>query len=85
MLLVPFILAKYDARSILLHKHWPFTDTNLIGRACSVLAISMLCGEVIALLINGPLNSLYGGAETVMIISCVASFWCGPWLLCKNT
>ena len=74
MLLVPFILAKYNVRSILLWKHWPFTDTNLIGRACSVLAVSMLCGKVVALLINGPLNSLCSGAETVMIVSCAAFF-----------
>ena len=75
MLLIPFILvAEYDARSILLRKPWPFEDTNLIGRACSALTISMLFGELVALLINGPLNSLYGGAETVMIISCIASF-----------
>ena len=75
MLLIPFILvAEYDSKSILLRKHWPFEETNLIGRACSALTISMLSGELVALLINGPLNSLYGGAETVMIISCVASF-----------
>ena len=82
MLLIPFILvAEYDSKSILLRKHWPFEETNLIGRACSALTISMLSGELVALLINGPLNSLYGGAETVMIISCVASFF-GAVLAC---
>ena len=82
MLLIPFILvAEYDSKSILLRKNWPFEETNLIGRACSALTISMLSGELVALLINGPLNSLYGGAETVMIISCVASFF-GAVLAC---
>ena len=75
VLLIPFILvAEYDARSMLLRKSWPFKDTNLIGRACSTFSICMLSGEIVALLINGPLNSLYGSAETVMIISCIASF-----------
>ena len=75
MLLIPFILvSKYANTSTLLRKPWPFEDTNLIGRACSAFTISLLSGEIVTLLINGPLNSLYGGAETVMIISCIASF-----------
>ena len=88
MLLIPYILvSKYSNRSILLRKSWPFEDTNLIGRACSSLTISLLSGETVALLINGPLNSLYGGAETVMIISCTACIfcWCSSCLLHDST
>ena len=75
LLLIPFILvSEYAAKSMLLRKDWPYADTNLIGRACSILAISGLSSEVVALMINGPLKNLYGSAESVMIISCISSF-----------
>ena len=75
LLLIPFILvSKYAAKSILLWKDWPYADINLIGKACSILTISMLSSEVVALMINGPLKNLYGSAVSVMIISCISSF-----------
>ena len=73
--ILPFILvSEYETKSILLRKVWPYTDKNLIGRACSVLIITLLLSQIIALLTNGPLKDLYGGAESVMIITCVSSF-----------
>ena len=38
LITVPFILiSQYETKSILLKKMWPYTDKNLIGRACSIL------------------------------------------------
>ena len=73
--IVPFILiSQYETKSILLRKVWPYADKNLIGRACSVLITALLLSQTIALLTNGPLQDLYGGAESVMIITCASSF-----------
>ena len=75
LLLIPYILvSEYEAKSILLRKSWPYADKDLTGRACSILMISMISAEVLALMGNGPLKGLYGGAESVMIISCASSF-----------
>ena len=75
LLLIPFILvSEYEANSILLRRPWPYADKNLIGRACSVLMIAILSSQAVVLMINGPLLNLYGGAESVMIVSCVSSF-----------
>ena len=75
LLLISFILvSEYAAKSMLLRKDWPFADTNLIGRACSILIISLLFSEVVVLMINGPLKNLYGSGESIMIVSCASSF-----------
>jgi len=75
LLTIPFtLLSEYEAKSILLRKIWPYTDKNLIGRACSILIIALLLSQTVALLTNGPLKELYGGAESVMIITCASSF-----------
>ena len=75
LMTLPFILvSEYEAKSILLRKVWPYADKNLIGRACSVLIIATLLSQIISIMINGPLKDLYGGAESVMIITCVSSF-----------
>ena len=36
--------------------------------------IALLCSETVSLMINGPLKTLYGNAEPVMIITCASSF-----------
>ena len=75
MLIIPFIIvSEYEATSLLLRKSYSYGDSNLIGRACSVIMISMLCADVVALMINGPLKDLYGGAEAVMIVTCISCF-----------
>ena len=75
LLTIPFILvSEYEAKSILLRKPWPYADKNLIGRACSILMIAILSSEVVSVLINGPLKSWYGSAESVMIFTCASSF-----------
>ena len=74
MLILFILVSEYAAKSMLLRKYLPFADTNLIGRACSILIIFLLFAEVIALLINGPLQNLYGSAESIMIVSCASSF-----------
>jgi len=75
LLTIPYILlSEYENKSILLRKPWPHADKNLIGRACSVLMIALLCSETVSLMINGPLKTLYGNAEPVMIITCASSF-----------
>ena len=75
MLVIPFIIvSEYEATSLLLRKSYSYGDSNLIGRACSVIMISMLCADVVALMINGPLKDLYGGAEVVMIVTCISCF-----------
>ena len=75
MLTVPFILiSEYETNSMLLRKDWPYADKDLVGKACSVFIIALLLSQTIALLTNGPLKDLYGGAESVMIITCAPSF-----------
>ena len=75
LLLIPFILiSEYAAKSMVLRKNWPCADADLIGRVCSILMISMLSAEVVALMINGPLKNLYGSGESIMIVSCASSF-----------
>ena len=75
LLLIPFILiSQYEANSTLLRRPWPYSDKNLLGRACSVLMMAMLSSEVVGLIINGPLRNWYGSAVSVMIISCASSF-----------
>ena len=75
ILVIPFILvSEYEATALLLRKSYSYGDSNLIGRACSVIMISMLCADVVALMINGPLKDLYGGAESVMIVTCISCF-----------
>lgn len=75
LLLIPYILvSEYETKSILLRKSWPYADEDLTGRACSTLMISMMSAEVLALMGNGPLKGLYGGAESVRIVSCTSSF-----------
>ena len=75
MLTFPFILvAKYEAKELLLRKPWPFTDKVLYGRACAILKCSTYAAQVIALIINGPLRDAYGSAVSVMIFTCASAF-----------
>ena len=85
LLTIPYILAsEYDKKSILLRKPWPYSDKNLIGRACSVLVTALLSSQVVCLLINGPLKSLFGSAVSVMIVCC-GSFFIGAVIACFVT
>lgn len=75
MLTFPFILvAKYEAKELLLRKPWPYADKVLIGRACAILKCSTYLAQVIALIINGPLRDAYGSAISVMIFTSVSTF-----------
>ncbi|XP_065892837.1 membrane-associated transporter protein-like [Dysidea avara] len=75
LLTIPFILvSEYDTYSILLRKVRSPKEKNLSGRACSILIIAFLSSQVVALLSNGPMKSLIGGAESVMVITSVSSF-----------
>lgn len=77
LLSIPFILVSlYENRGLLLRnsKTSLKSDENLIGRACSVLIIGLLGGQVFALVVNGPLIEAYGSAVSVMIVTCAASF-----------
>ena len=75
MLTFPFILvAKYEAKELLLRKPWPYADKVLTGRACAILKCSTYAGQVIALIINGPLRDAYGSAVSVMILTCASAF-----------
>ena len=85
LLTIPYILvAEYDKRSILLRKPWLYSDENLIGRACSLLVAALLSSQVVCLLINGPLNDLFGSAVSVMIVCC-GSFFIGAVIACFVT
>ena len=85
LLTIPYILvSEHENKSILLRKPWPYADTNLIGRACSVLAIAFLSSQAVSVIINGPLKDLYGSAESVMIVTCV-SFFVGAVIACFVT
>ena len=82
LLTIPYILvSEYEKRSILLRKPWPYADKNLIGRACSILAIALLSSQAVSLLINGPLKDLFGSAVSLMIVCC-ASFFVGAVIAC---
>ena len=75
MLTFPFILvAKYEAKQLLLRKPWPYTDEVLNGRACAILKCSTYTAQVIALIVNGPLRDAYGSAVSVMIFTCASAF-----------
>ena len=75
MLTFPFILvAKYEAKELLLHKPWPYADKVLYGRACAILKCSTYVAQVIALIVNGPLRDAYGSAVSVMILTSVSAF-----------
>ena len=75
MLTFPFILvAKYEAKQLLLRKPWPYTDKVLNGRACAILKCSTYTAQVIALIVNGPLRDAYGSAVSVMIFTCASAF-----------
>jgi len=72
---IPFMLVKeYEAKGLLLRKTWPYSDTNLTGRTCSILGVAFFVAQAVTLLINGPLIHLYGSVVSVMIFACVALF-----------
>ena len=75
MLTFPFILvAKYEAKELLLRKPWPYADKVLYGRACAILKCSTYVAQVIALIVNGPLRDAYGSAVSIMILTSVSAF-----------
>ena len=75
LLTIPFILvSEYETYSILVQEVLASKEKNLTGTACSVLIIAFFSSQVVAVLINGPMKSLIGGAESVMIITSAASF-----------
>lgn len=78
MIAIPFIIVSiYENKGLLLcktKKSPSISDENLIGRACGILIIAMLGGQVIALVANGPLIEAYGSTISVMILTCATSF-----------
>jgi len=75
LLTIPFILvSEYESYSILMRKVQSPKEKNLTGTACSILIIAFFSSQALALLCNGPMKSLIGGAESVMIITSVSSF-----------
>ena len=77
MISVPFIfVSMYEKKGLLLRKsksHFK-SGESLIGRACSVMIIALLGGQVVALIANGPLIEAYGSTVSVMIFTCATSF-----------
>ena len=74
ILSIPFIfVSMYDSKGLLLRKR-KSADENLIGRACGIMIIALLGGQVFALVVNGPLIEVYGSTVVVMISTCAASF-----------
>jgi len=72
---IPYVLVtEHEAKGSLLRKTWPYCDTNLTGRTCSILGISCFMAQAFALLINGSLIHLYGSVVSVMIFTCVTLF-----------
>ena len=77
MLSIPFIfVSMYENKGLLLRKSKLHLkrDENLIGRACGVMIIALLGGQVFALVVNGPLIEAYGSAVSMMILTCATSF-----------
>ena len=77
MISIPFIfVSMYENKGILLRKSKSHLkpDENLIGRACGVMIIALLGGQVFALIANGPLIEAYGSTVSVMILTCATSF-----------
>lgn len=76
MLSIPFILVSvYETKGLLLRKAMSClkSDENLFGRACAILIIALLGGQVFALIVNGPLIEVFG-TVSVMIVTCLTSF-----------
>ena len=77
MLSIPFIfVSMYENKGLLLRKSKLHLkrDGSLIGRACGVMIIALLGGQVFALVVNGPLIEAYGSAVSMMILTCATSF-----------
>ena len=77
MISIPFIfVSMYEKKGLLLRKsksHFK-SDESLIGRACSIMIIALLGGQVVTLIANGPLIEAYGSTVSVMILTCATSF-----------
>jgi len=77
MLSIPFIfVSMYESKQLLLHKTKSHLkpNENLIGRACAILIIALLGGQMFTLIVNGPLITAYGSTVSVMILTCATSF-----------
>lgn len=68
------LISMYKTKGLLLRKSWPYPNTNLMGRSCSLIMIATEMGKVTSLTANGPLMTAYGSAESVMIFTCACSF-----------
>ena len=77
MISIPFIfLSMYEKKGLLLRtsKSRFKSDGSLIGRACGIMIIASLGGQVVAVTANGPLIEAYGSTVSVMIFTCATSF-----------
>ena len=68
------LISIYQAKGLLLRKSWPHSDTNLMGRSCSLIMIVTELSKITSLAVNGPLMMAHGSAVSVMIFTCVCSF-----------
>lgn len=68
------LISIYQAKGMLLRKSWPHSDTNLMGRSCSLIIIVTELSKITSLAVNGPLMMAHGSAVSVMIFTCVCSF-----------
>ena len=68
------LISIYQAKGLLLRKSWPHSDTNLMGRSCSLIIIVTELSKITSLAVNGPLMVAHGSAVSVMIFTCVCSF-----------
>ena len=68
------LISMYQAKGLLLRKSWPHSDTNLMGRSCSLIMIVTELSKITSLAVNGPLMMAHGSAVSVMIFTCVCSF-----------
>ena len=67
------LISMYRAKGLLLRKSWPHSDTNLMGRSCSLIMIVTELSKITSLTVN-PLMMAHGSAVSVMIFTCVCSF-----------
>ena len=66
----------YQAKGLLLRKSWLYSNTNLMGRSCSLIIIASQLGKITSLMLNGSLMTAHdhGSSVSVMIFTCVCSF-----------
>ena len=59
-------------KGMLFRKEWSDQPTTMEGKACSVLNMASFTGDILAFIISGPVISLFGTSNAIMMVTCLA-------------